>query len=69
MFLLKPCITVHKFDVICLSQRYLDFSTCPDDDDLEITNYAMAIADHPTNTKQGRILSSLKHVYRYGFSI
>ena len=33
LFLLKAYIVIHKFDIICLSETYLDSSTTPDDDD------------------------------------
>ena len=49
--LLKDYITAHKFDIICLSETYLDSSTLPDDDNLEIARYDTAGADQPTNAK------------------
>ena len=36
MFFLRACITVHKFDIICLPGTYLNSSTWPDDGNLEI---------------------------------
>ena len=33
LFLLKAYIAVHKFDIFCLSETYLDSSTTSDDDD------------------------------------
>ena len=54
MFLLKAYITVHKFDIICLSETYLD-SSSDDDDNLEIAGYNIARADHPINTKRGGV--------------
>ena len=53
--LLKACITVHKFDIICLSGTYLDFSARPDNDNLEIEGYDIARAGNPTNTKRGGV--------------
>ena len=53
--LLKAYITVHKFDIICLSETYLDSSTRHDDENLEIPGYDIARADHPTNTKRGGV--------------
>ena len=55
MLLLKAYITVHKFDIICLSETDLDSSARPDDDNLEITGYDIARADHPTDTKRGGV--------------
>ena len=39
MFLLKAYVTVLKFDIICLSETYLDSSTRPGDENLEIAGY------------------------------
>ena len=36
LFLLKAYIAIHKFDIICLSETYLDSSTTSDDDNLAI---------------------------------
>ena len=55
MFLLKAYITVHKFDIICLSETYLDSSTRPDEENLEIPGYDIACANYPTNTIQGSV--------------
>ena len=55
MFLLKAYITVQRFNIICLFETYLDSSTRPDDEHLEIVGYDIARADHPTNTKRGGV--------------
>ena len=34
--LLSAFISVHKLDIICLSETYLNSETSPDDDSLEI---------------------------------
>ena len=36
VFLLKAYIAVYKFDLVCISEIYLDFSITSDDDNLEI---------------------------------
>ena len=36
-FLLRAYIAVHKFDVICLSETYLDSTVALEDENLEIT--------------------------------
>ena len=47
-------MSIHKFDIICLSEIYLDSSTSPDDDNLEIAgHYDIVRADYPTNTTRG----------------
>ena len=55
IFLLRAYITVHIFDIICLSEMYLDSSTRHDDGNLEIPGYDIGLADHPTNTKRGGV--------------
>ena len=39
--------SIHDFDIICLSETYLDSSYAFDDKDLQIDNYTMIIADNP----------------------
>ena len=55
MLWLRAYITVHKFDINCLSETELDSSNRPDDDNLETTGYDIARADHPSNTKRGGV--------------
>ena len=50
---LKAYISVSKYDFICLSETYLDFST--PDGLLEIDGYNLVRADHPNNIKRGGI--------------
>ena len=51
---LRACITVHKFDVICLSETYLDSSILHDDNNLQIpAGYNLYREDHPLNVKRG----------------
>ena len=37
--LLSAFISVHKLDIICLSETYLSSKTSPDDNNLEIPGY------------------------------
>ena len=53
--LLKVYITIYNYDVICLSETYLDSSIPSDDNDLEIPGYDLIWADHPSNSKQGGV--------------
>ena len=55
LFLLKAYITIHKFDIICLSETYLDSSTTSDDDNLAISGYNLIRSDHPSNNKRGGV--------------
>ena len=54
-FLLKAYIAIHKFDIICLSETYLDSSTTSDDDNLAILGYNLIRSDHPSNNKGGGV--------------
>ena len=48
LHILKTYLTVHKFDIICLSEVYLDSSTPFDDDNLEISDYNLICSDNPS---------------------
>ena len=48
-------ISIHKLDVICLSETYLNSETSPDDDNLEIPGYNIIRKDRPSNTKHGEV--------------
>ena len=45
-------ITVHNFDVICLSETYLNSFILHDDDNLQIPGYTLYRKDHPLNIKR-----------------
>ena len=51
LFLLKAYISVHGFDIICLSERYLDSTVPLDDKNLVISRYNFVRSDHPSNSK------------------
>ena len=55
LHLLKAYVAVHKFDIICLSETYLDSSIPFDDNNLEISGYNLIHSDHPTNCKHGGV--------------
>ena len=46
---------LHKFDIICLSETYLNTETPPKDANLEIPGYNMFRSDHPPNYKKGGV--------------
>ena len=58
---LKAFTAAHKFDIICLSEAYLDSSVAPDDDNLEISGYSLVRSDHPSNNKRGGVCVYYKH--------
>ena len=53
--LLRPYIAIHKFDVVCLSETYLNASIPNDDVSLDVPGYNLFRADHPSNTKRGGV--------------
>ena len=53
--LLRAYISVDEFNVICLSETYLDSSISSSDDNLEIPGYTLVCADNPNNTKKGGV--------------
>ena len=62
MFLLKAFIAIHKFDIICLSETYLDSSTTSDDENLAISGYKLIRSDHPSSNKRGGVCISHKNL-------
>ena len=59
--LLRAYISTHKFDVICISETYLDSDTSDDDNNLKIVGYNLIRAYHPSNTKRGGVCIYYKH--------
>ena len=55
LFLLRAYTAVYKFDVICLSETYLDSTVASADENLEVTNCNLVRSDHPANTKRGGV--------------
>ena len=51
--LLSAYISVHKFDIICFSETYLNSEIPSDDKNLEIAGYNLAREEHPSNGKCG----------------
>ena len=54
VFLLKAYLAIYKFDIICLSETYLD-SSISVDENLEIEGYQLVRSDHPSNTRRGGV--------------
>ena len=53
--LLTAYVLVHNFDIICLSETYLNSEISTDDKNLEIPGYYLLRADHPSNNKRGGV--------------
>ena len=52
---LSANISVHKFDIICLSETYLNSEIPSDDENLEIPGYNLAGENHPSKGKRGGV--------------
>ena len=48
-------LNVHKFDIFCLSETFLDSSILNDDPRLAIDGYNLIHCDNPTDTKKGGV--------------
>ena len=53
--LLTAYISIHDFDIICLSETYLTSTTDINDENLKIPGYIMYCVDHPSDFKRGRV--------------
>ena len=53
--LLESYIATHKFDIICLSETFLDSSLSDDDPRLNLKGYSLIRSDHPNDIKQGGV--------------
>ena len=65
--LLRVYLAFHKFDIICLSETYLNSSNSPDDETLEISGYNLVRSDHPLNSKRRGVFIHCKN-YPYKLS-
>ena len=52
---LKAYNTVYKYDFLCVSETFLNFSFESSDKDLMIEGYNLIRSDHPSNTKRGGV--------------
>ena len=59
--LLRAYVAIKKFNVVCLSETYLD--SLSDDDNLNIPGYNVIRADHPSNTKKAVFASMSKTLF------
>ena len=59
--LLKAYLAVHRFDIVYVSETYLNSSFPFDDNNLDIPGYIMVRADHPDNSKCGGVCMYYKN--------
>ena len=53
--LLTAFNSIHKFDIICLSETFLNSTYESDNHDLDIPSYTLVRADHPSDSKRGGV--------------
>ena len=53
--LLQAYNSSYNYDIICLSETYLDSSVTSDNDELSLNGYKLIRADHPNNVKRGGV--------------
>ena len=53
--LLRAWVAIKKFNVVCLSETYLNSSNLSDDDNFYLPSYNLVEADHPSNAKKGGV--------------
>ena len=59
--LLRAHVAIKKFDVVCLSESYLDSSDLSDDDNFNLPSYNVVRADHPSNKIKGVVCTYFKN--------
>ena len=65
MPLIEAYVTFYNYDIICLSETFLNSEINNDDSRLNISGYNLLRADHPTDTKRGGVLYLLtKTIYQ-----
>ena len=53
--LLEVYNTIHQYDILCISETYLDSSVSKDDTTLSLPGYNLARSDHPDYVKRGGV--------------
>ena len=48
-------VTANRFDIICLSETFIDSTFLNDDLRLSLNGYSLLRADHPSDTKKGGV--------------
>ena len=59
--LLRAYVAIKKFDVVYLSETYLDSSYLSDNDNFCFPGYNLVRVDHPSNAKEGGVFIYLKN--------
>ena len=62
--LLCAYVSTHNFDILCLSETYLNSNISSSDNNLTIPGYDLCRADHPSNVNHERLVS-IKIFFRW----
>ena len=54
---------MHKFNIIFISESYLNPDTSSSDEKLNIPGYNMSHADHPSGNRRGEFAFIIKNLY------
>ena len=61
--LLRAYVAIKKFDVVCLSEIYLDSSYLSDNDNFYLPGYNLVTVDRPSNVKKVVFASILRNLF------
>ena len=53
--IIEAYIATNNFDIVCLSETFLDSIISNDDKRIKIGGYLLLRVDHPSNTKKGGV--------------
>ena len=53
--LIEAFITTHNFDIVCLSETFLDSTIPHNDENININGYSLLRVDHTNNIKRGGV--------------
>ena len=59
--LIEAFVSTHNFDILCLSETFLDSTIDLNDDNINIDGYSIFRADHPSNNKRGGVVYILNN--------
>ena len=66
--LLRAYLAFHKFDIICLSETYLNSSNSPDNETLAISGYNLVLLTTLSTVNVGEFAFTIKVTYPYELS-
>ena len=61
--LLQAYITQHNYGIICLTETFLNSSILSDDNRIAINGYNLIRSDHPSDSKKGGVVSTVKNIF------